>query len=174
VIAHNDAATLAATVARIYRALTITVEEFCIHVFDDGSTDDTPRIAEGLSHQYPFLIVQRNERRHGPGYCTIAASAKTETPFLVYIPADNTWPLRSFVELFGHIGKADIVTSYPTNLLISMSPAKRFVTRSYTFILNMLFGRRMRYYNGLTVYPLDYLRQHPIGTYGFGFQAEAL
>jgi NAD(P)-dependent dehydrogenase (short-subunit alcohol dehydrogenase family) len=174
VIAHNDAATLAATVDRIYRALTITVEEFCIHVFDDGSTDDTPRIAEGLSHQYPFLIVQRNERRHGPGYCTIAASAKADTPFLVYIPADNTWPLRSFIELFGHIGKADIITSYPTNLLISMSPAKRFVTRSYTFILNMLFGRRMRYYNGLTVYPLDYLRQQPIGTYGFGFQAEAL
>jgi NAD(P)-dependent dehydrogenase (short-subunit alcohol dehydrogenase family) len=174
VIAHNDAATLAATVDRIYRALTITVEEFYILIFDDGSSDDTPRIAKGLSHQYPFLVVQRNERRYGPGYCTIAASAKAETPFLVYIPADNTWPLRSFVELFGHIGKADIVTSYPTNLLTSMSPSKRFVTRSYTFILNMLFGRRMRYYNGLTVYPLDYLRQNPIGTYGFGFQAEAL
>jgi NAD(P)-dependent dehydrogenase (short-subunit alcohol dehydrogenase family) len=173
-IAHNDAATLAATVDRIYRALTITVEYFRILLFDDGSSDDTPRIAKALSHQFPSLVVQRNDRRCGPGYCTIMASAKAETPYLVYIPADNTWPLRSFVELFGHIGKADIVTSYPTNLLTSMSPAKRFVTSSYTFILNLLFGRRLRYYNGLTVYPLDYLRQHPIGTYGFGFQAEAL
>src|SRR5262245_25821364 len=157
VIAHDDAATLAATVDRIYRALTITVEDFRILLFDDGSSDDTPRIATALRHQYPLLTVHRNDRPYGPGYCTIMASGQAETPYLVYIPADNTWPLRSFVELFGHIGKADIVTSYPTNLLSSMSPAKRFVTSSYTFILNMLFGKRMRYYNGLTVYPLDYL-----------------
>src|SRR4026209_2340053 len=108
-IAHNDAATLADTVDRIYRALTITVEYFRILLFDDGSSDGTPRIAKALSHQFPSLVVQRNDRRCGPGYCTIMASAKAETPYLVYIPADDTWPLRSFVELFGHIGKADIV-----------------------------------------------------------------
>ena len=35
--------------------------------------------------------------------------------FFVYIPGDNTWPYRSFLELFGNLGKADVVTSYTTN-----------------------------------------------------------
>ena len=74
VVAHNEARTLLATVERVYRALIITVEDFAIIVFDDGSSDD-------------------------------------------YVPADNTWPLRSFIELFGHLAKADVVTSYSNNLL---------------------------------------------------------
>jgi len=32
----------------------------------------------------------------------------------------------------------------------------------------------MRYYNGLTIYPTEFLAQGPLETHGFGFQAEAL
>ena len=174
VIAHDDSATLAATIDRLYRALTITVDDFQIVVFDDGSTDDTGRIAEALCSQYSSLRLQRNDRRRGLGYCAIEGSRQGDTPYVVYIPADNTWPSRSFVELFGNIGKADVITSYAPNLLRSMPWPRRLVTHSYTLLLNALFRRHMRYYNGLTIYPVAYLRQGPIATYGFGFQAEAL
>src|SRR5262249_34765621 len=46
--------------------------------------------------------------------------------------------------------------------------------RSYTTVLNLLFGRMIRYYNGLTIYPTEFLAQGPLETHGFGFQAEAL
>lgn len=174
VVAHNDSQTLLATIERVYRALSITVEDFAVTIFDDGSTDDTNCTAEFASRKYPFVSVRRNEKRMGPGFCTIQGSAFAATPYVVYVPADNTWPLRSFVELFGHLGKADVVTSYSNNLLAAMRPSKRLVSRSYSIILNILFRRGIRYYNGLTIYPVEYLRQGPIRTYGFGFQAEAL
>jgi NAD(P)-dependent dehydrogenase (short-subunit alcohol dehydrogenase family) len=174
VIAHNGVDSLPPTIERVYRALTVTVEDFRIIIFDDGSTDGTHEVAKALSRKYPFIAVRRNESRLGPGFCTIEGSSTADTPFVVYIPGDNTWPLRSYIELFGHIGKADVITSYSHNLSSAMSPAKRFISRAYTWILNLFFRRHIRYYNGLTIYPTEYLRQGPIGTYGFGFQAEAL
>ena len=104
VVGHNDSKKLLATIERIYNALAVTVEDFSIVVFDDGSTDDTLAVAKAASDKYPFVIVRRNDRRMGPGYCIIAGSREARTPFVVWAPADNTWPLRSFIELFGHLG----------------------------------------------------------------------
>jgi len=174
VVAHNDSPTLLATVERLYRALVITVEDFAIIIFDDGSSDATRAVAESASQKFPFVTVRRNERRKGAGSCTVEASREAESAYLVYVPADNTWPLRSFIELFGHLAKADIVTSYSNNLMAAMPFPKRLVSRSYRLVLNTLFLRGIRYYNGLTIYPVEYLRQGSIGAHGFGFQAEAL
>ncbi|HEY7243197.1 MAG TPA: SDR family NAD(P)-dependent oxidoreductase, partial [Xanthobacteraceae bacterium] len=165
---------LLGTIERIYSALTVTVEEFRIVIFDDGSTDDTAAAAKRASEKYPFVMVHRNERRLGLGYCMVAGSREADTPFVVYAPADNTWPLRSFIELFGHLGKADVVTSYSNNLLTAMPPFKRVVSRAYTIVLNLLFGRVLHYYNGLTIYPTEFLARGAIRTHGFGFPAEAL
>jgi NAD(P)-dependent dehydrogenase (short-subunit alcohol dehydrogenase family) len=174
VVAHNDAQTLLPTIDRLVRALTITVEDFAIVVFDDGSSDATARAAETAAAKYPFVKVRRNARALGLGYCTIQGSIEGDSAFLVYVPADNTWPLRSFVELFGHLGKADVITSYANNLLAAMPLPKRILSRAYSVLLNLLFRKGIRYYNGLTIYPVDYLRRARIRTHGFGFQAEAL
>src|SRR5262249_10306705 len=153
IVAHNDAQTLQPTLDRVYRALTITIEDFSMIVFDDGSSDDTMAKAEAAAQQYPFVRILRNERQMGVGYCTMQASRVAEAEFIVYVPADNTWPLRSFIELFGHLGKADIITSYSNNLLAAMPWPKRIASRAYTGILNLVFRKGMRYYNGLTIYP---------------------
>src|SRR5262249_15238801 len=174
IVAHNDAPTLLATIDRVYRALTITIEDFSIIVFDDASTDNTLEVAEAAAHQYPFVKIRRNPRPMGPGYCTVQGSQQAEAEFIVYVPGDNTWPLRSFIELFGHLGKADVITSYSNNLLAAMPRPKRIVSRAYTGILNLFFRKGMRYYNGLTIYPTSYFAAAPVRSRGFGFQAEAL
>jgi NAD(P)-dependent dehydrogenase (short-subunit alcohol dehydrogenase family) len=174
VVAHNDARTLMATIERLYRALIITVEDFAILIFDDGSSDDTGAVADAAGQKFPFVTVHRNQKRKGAGFCTIQGCMEAESAYLVYVPADNTWPLRSFIELFGHLAKADVVTSYSNNLMAAMPLLKRVVSRCYSLILNTLFRRGIRYYNGLTIYPVEYLRHGTIGAHGFGFQAEAL
>jgi hypothetical protein len=60
VVAHNNAKTLLPTVERVYRALTITVEDFSILIFDDASTDGTFAAAEAAAREYPFVPVRRS------------------------------------------------------------------------------------------------------------------
>jgi glycosyltransferase involved in cell wall biosynthesis len=83
VIAHNDAQNLLATVERIYSALTVTVEEFRIVIFDDGSTDDTAAAAKQACEKYPFVVMHRNNRRMGLGYCMVAGSREASTPYML-------------------------------------------------------------------------------------------
>lgn len=171
--AFNEENNLEPTIDRLLRALWITVEDFEIIIVNDGSTDGTGLVADRLSAEHLQIRVVHNERNMGLGYSYLRGIAVAQKSHFVYIPADNTWPYRSFLELLGNMGKADVVTSYSTNPQVRPL-ARRIVSRMYTRMLNLLFGHRLHYYNGLTIYPLSFLQTNPVTTHGFGFQAEAL
>ena len=171
--ALNEERTLAPTVKRLIDALTITIEDFEIVVIDDGSSDKTRTVAGQLAVEYPFVRVIVNPRTMGLGFSYTRGYQGATKEFFVYIPADNTWPYRSFVELFGQLGRADIITSYALNPEVRPF-GRRAISRLYTLVLNILFGRQLRYFNGLTIYPVGFLRRGPLTTFGFGFQAEVL
>jgi NAD(P)-dependent dehydrogenase (short-subunit alcohol dehydrogenase family) len=171
--ALNQQDSLEATVRRLIQALSITVDDFEIVIADDSSSDRTGDIAEELARTQAQVRVFHNSRPMGLGYCYSRGVEEARKSYFVYVPADNTWPQRSFIELFGQIGKAEVVTSYSTNLDV-MSVPRRIASRAYTRLLNLLFGHHMRYYNGLTIYPHAFLKSTPIMSYGFGFQAEIL
>jgi NAD(P)-dependent dehydrogenase (short-subunit alcohol dehydrogenase family) len=169
----NEEKNLKPTVARLIEALTVTVEDYEIIIVNDGSSDGTGAVAENLAAENSTIRALHNSRNMGLGYCFAQAYREARKSFFVYIPGDNTWPYRSFVELFGNLGRADIITSYAINPDVRPF-ARRVVSRLYTNLLNLLFRRHLQYFNGLTIYPVDFLRRDPATTFGFGFQAEVL
>jgi len=171
--ALNEEVGLEATTERLARALNITMEDYEIIVVNDGSTDCTGAIAERLAETNERIRVLHHDRPLGLGYSYREGLDHARHASYSYVPADNTWPYRSFLELFGNLGKADVVTSYSTNPEIRPL-GRRLVSSLYTATLNRLFGRRLRYYNGLTIYPAAFLKCCPTRTHGFGFQAETL
>ncbi len=174
VVAANDAEGLASTVERLHRAVVVTADESEVLIFDDGSTDDTPKVTAALAQRFHNVRTFRNEACKGAGYCFKAGIANAQLNFVAYVPADNTWPYRSYIELFGNIGKADVITSYSDNLLGAMSPARRLISRAYTLALNTTFRLGLRYYNGLSVYPATFLKSLRRISPGLSFQAETL
>jgi NAD(P)-dependent dehydrogenase (short-subunit alcohol dehydrogenase family) len=171
--AYNEVDNLAPTVETIVRALSVSVEDYEVIVVDDGSTDGTDRVADALAARFSEVRVIHNSRNMGLGYGWMRAiEAATKSSF-IFVPGDDTWPYRSLLELFGNLGKADVVTSFTTNPNVR-SPVRRTLSAIYTTSLNALFGLDMQYYHGLTIYPSAFLRAHPITTYGFASMAEAL
>ena len=171
--ALNEAENIKPTVDRLIEALTVTVEDYEIIIIDDGSTDGTGAIADRLAASNPAIRALHNSRNTGLGSCFTQGYREASKTFFVYIPGDNTWPYRSFVELLGNLGRADIITSYAINPEVRPF-GRRVVSRLYTKVLNLAFGRHLQYFNGLTIYPVDFLRRNPATTFGFGFQAEVL
>ncbi len=171
--AFNEEENLEPTVDRLLAALGPSSREYEIVIVNDGSGDGTAAVADRLGAKHQHVRVFHNDGNRGLGFCYLLGVEKAQKRSFVYIPGDNTWPLRSFVQLFGSLGHADVITSYSTNPEVR-PPMRRFVSAAYTRALNLAFGLNMHYYNGLTVYPTELLRSHPVKTHGFGFQAEAL
>lgn len=99
--ALNEDRNLEPTVARLIEALAVTVEDYEIIIIDDGSSDATGAIADRLAAENSVIRVLHNPRNMGLGYCFVQAYREARKNFFVYIPGDNTWPYRSFVELLG-------------------------------------------------------------------------
>jgi len=171
--AYNEVDNLAPTVETIMRALSVSVEDYEVIVVDDGSTDGTSEVADGLAARFSEVRVIHNPRNMGIGYGWMRAIEAATKASFIFVPGDDTWPYRSLLELFGNLGKADVITSFTTNPGVR-SPVRRTLSAIYTTSLNALFGLDMQYYHGLTIYPSEFLRAHPITTYGFASMAEAL
>lgn len=171
--AYNEAENLAPAVETVVQALEETVGQYEIIVVNDGSTDGTGQIAEQLAAANPHVVVLHNPGNRGLGYGWMRAVEAARMASFVFIPGDNTWPYPSLRDLFGSMGTADIVTSYPVNSEIR-GRARRILSSAYTAGLNLLFGLDLHYYHGLTVYPTEFLRSNVITTYGFASMAEAL
>lgn len=87
---------------------------------------------------------------------------------------DGGMPASSLPAIFDKIGSADVVVPYCENLKEIKGPGRYLLSRTYTILLNTLFGLRLKYYNGLPVHRVALVRSVHGRSDGFGFQAEIL
>jgi hypothetical protein len=93
--------------------------------------------------------------------------------YVTWAPGDNENPGEALVPVFEAIGKADIVVPYPANMGVRPL-SRRVISRSYTLLMNVLFGHWLPYYNGTAVCPTARLRDIEIRTSSFAYHSEIL
>lgn len=148
--------------------------DYEIILIDDGSSDRTGAIMDSFAQIHERIRVEHNGSNLGLGASYKRGVALATKEYLMLLCGDGGLPARSLPSIFEQIGKADIVIPYMTNLRQIKTPLRYFLSRGYTTLLNLLFGFRLNYYNGLPVHRLDLLRCIDITSSGFGFQGEVL
>lgn len=58
-------------------------------IVDDGSTDDTPRVAEGLARAYPGMVRWLRQENRGPGPAREAARDLVQGEYVQYLDSDD-------------------------------------------------------------------------------------
>jgi hypothetical protein len=72
--------------------------------------------------------------------------------------------------ILGEMGKADMIIPYHRRKVGTL--LRVAISRTYTFLVNVLSGYRLHYYNGNPLFRRDHvMRWHPY-SFGFGFQAD--
>jgi glycosyltransferase involved in cell wall biosynthesis len=137
----------------------------------NGENDGTVDIVRRLAAEEPRVksIHVDGYQRLGEKFRNGVLAASKE--YIVMIPGDNENDPRSLVDIFHRIGEADMVLSYTMNP--EVRPKHRWIISwIYTQTLNVLFGHRLKYYNGINVYRSADLRSALPTTDSFAYSAE--
>jgi hypothetical protein len=172
--AYNEAENLEGAVRDVLDAAAAAdFEDVQVLVVDDGSTDGTAEVADRLAHDIPQVVAIHHPHNRGFVAAYESAVEHARNNYFTFVPGDHEVAPESVCDIFRAIGSADLVVPYHG------TPWKRaWHRRLLTFIctsqFNALFGWRLKYYQGPTVYPIALARQLPRTTHGFFFVAEML
>jgi len=83
-----------------------------IHVVDDGSRDDTPRVLERLSHSAPALRVLRHPRNRGYGAALRTGLSAVRGEHVLLADGDGQFQIRALTKLWARRHDADLVLGF--------------------------------------------------------------
>jgi dolichol-phosphate mannosyltransferase len=172
--ALNEEVVVEGVVRDITKQVAAFFADYEIILIDDGSSDKTGEIMDRLATELPKVRSIRNPRNLGLGASYQRGLAEARCDYVMMLCGDGGMPAASLPPIFAAVGSADIVVPFITNLKQIKSPVRYFTSRTYTNLLNILFGQKIKYYNGLPVHRVDLLRQLCINSSGFSFQGEIL
>jgi len=90
--AYNEERRLRETLPRIVAFLQAQVYGAELIVVDDGSTDSTASVVEGMTAELPFVTLIRNEHR-GKGYAVKTGALAAEGDYIFLCDADLSMPI---------------------------------------------------------------------------------
>ena len=171
--AYNEVANLEGALRDIVGATEGTLVDYEVIVVDDGSTDGTGEVAERLAEENDHIRVVHQPRNLGIAAAYERALDEAKLEYFSFLPGDGEITPESIRGIFAAVGTADIVTPYHGNSR-ARQLHRRILTWTSTRVVNVLFGLRMRYYQGPCIYPTPLARTLPKTAGQFYFLTEML
>jgi len=171
--AYNEESNLTGTLDEVLKSFGDRFSDYEIIIVNDGSIDRTGAVAESLAVGNPRIKVLHNNPNRGFGYSYQRGVQAATCDYVGFFPADDCVPAHCIAALFDQIGKADIISHYTSNLEVRL-PARRIISRIFTWLMNTMFGLHLTYFNGPTIHRREVIQNVKISTSGFAFLSEIM
>ena len=173
---YNESAFITNTLNTLRAALgELGLSSYEVVIIDDCSTDNSVDVIKAYiaAHPEERILLRSNAVNLGWAQNYLDAAFLGRGKYYRVICGDNSEPKETMMAVFGSIGEADILIPYYATAE-NRSAFRLLVSGVYTWLVNMLSGFRLHYYNGLPLHiRYNVLRWHS-NTRGFGFQADIL
>jgi glycosyltransferase involved in cell wall biosynthesis len=110
--AYNEEAALAATVAELRAVLASLGRPYEIIIVNDGSTDRTGALADGLADADPAVRVVHHPRNRGYGEALKSGFNAARLPWVFLMDADGQFDPRDLARFVAAAERADFVVGY--------------------------------------------------------------
>lgn len=171
--AMNEEENLSGTVMAVLDELRARFSTYEILIVDDGSTDRTGEIADGLAATNSRIRAIHNSRNLGLGYSYTRGVELARMEYVAWFPGDNEIPRQAIKAILSAIGSAEILVPYIANPNVR-TRARRLISGAFVGFLNLIFGLQLRYFNGPCVYSRRFLMSVSIKSSGFACFAAIL
>lgn len=172
---YNEEENIADTLDTLTAALAESRCSWEAIVVDDGSKDRSAEVTRCYIREHPGLpiICQVNEKNKGLAQSYFDTAAVGRGKYYRLVCGDNVEPKETFVTILRHLGEADMIIPYQVETRGKSLP-RLLLSRTFTGLVNLIIGHRLRYYNGLAVHLRENVLRYRTDTTGFGFQAEMI
>ena len=171
--AFNEEKNIRATCEEVIRAVERNVADYEILVIDDASQDRTAEIVRGLQKQNAKILLIQNPINRGLGYNYRIGVSKARCQYSIMVPGDNEMVGEALENIFMQMGSTDAIICYSSNPEVRPH-WRQFISKMFTGLLNILFGLKIRYYNGPSVIRTDMAKEYAPFTSSFAYMAVIL
>ena len=172
--ALNEEKSLRATVQDIMNELQKNSIDGEIIIIDDGSKDNTGKIAEELSAAVGSNVkVLHHSRPMGIGCCFRDGISHADKEAITWLPGDgenDPYEIIKYLPLLQHV---DIVNPFVINRG-ERSFLRRTLSKTYLLIVNAIFRTSFHYTNGTVLYRRSVFEKIRNISNGFFYQTECL
>jgi dolichol-phosphate mannosyltransferase len=142
-------------------------------VVNDGSEDNSLKIAESFKEYDDRVIILDKKRRQGIGKAFWDGSQLSNSDFVVMIPGDNENRVSEVLNYFDLGDRVDLIVPFVPNSEVRHI-ARRIISGTYRWIVNLGFGTQLNYTNGTVIYNRAALMSVDLSSNGFFYQTELL
>jgi glycosyltransferase involved in cell wall biosynthesis len=175
VACYNEEGNIIDAMEMVVSAMTEVACSWEIIVIDDASSDKSVSLVKQFmsAHpDYPITLVVREENQ-GLAQNYIEGAFLGRGKYYKLVCGDNVEAREQLVSVLRHMGEVDMVIPYFVQS-VGRSFFRMTVSRTFTFLVNLVSGYQMRYYNGVGVFQrYDVMRWHT-NYHGFSFQADLI
>ena len=140
--AYNEEANLESTVKKARDVLLKIAEEWEIIIVNDGSKDDTLKIADSLSNFDKRIKIINHEVNKGYGEALKSGFYSAKYPLIATTDADGQFDFSEITKLLEKINQADVVIGYRMDRKDPFF--RKFFGWGWTFLANIMLGIRVK------------------------------
>lgn len=145
--AFNEGRNLEPTINGAIQAISDTIKDYEIIIINDGSIDETGKVADRLAKKYKRIKVIHHKHNKGFGDTFREGLWNAKNKFIIHFPGDNDTSPISLRNVLLQAEKADLISTYTIEEKRSLP--RRIVSKLFIFFMNSLFGLRLKYINGI-------------------------
>jgi len=149
------------------------LNDYELILVDSGSADGTEKIIDELAATNAFIKAIHDLPYGGLGHGFRAGVALASKDYVGWFPGDNETLPQTITNVFKNIGKYDIIIPYTVNPE-ARSRYRRMLSVIYTIFFNIVFGLRLKYFNGPCFFRKQLLNNIIMSTNGPAYMAEIL
>lgn len=146
--------------------------DYEIIIIDDQSKDNTFSLCKKYFKSDSKIFVHQNKKNLGFGGSFKRGLKLSSKNYCVVIPGDGEQDVKSIFAKIDLMYDYDFITFYPYDNKRGFF--RIFLSKKFTKICNFFFNLNLKYFNGTTIYKVNYLKKIEINSNGFFFNAEIL
>lgn len=147
------------------------LKNFEIIIVNDGSTDNTLKIAKTLYKTYSAIRVLSHKKNLGLGAAILSGAKIAKYDLITYLPSDGQVYLRDIIVGLLKAKEADLVLTYRKER-VDYTLYRKFLSLCLTLLIRILFGLRYRDYNWVHIYKKSVFSKIKIKSNGVFFLGE--